>query len=402
MTRRAHVLLLALSSSTALAAADDWPHWRGPDRNGIAPEQGWSTAGADEPLWKVDVGRGYSSPSVADGLLFTRGFHAEDGSKQGVDATVCLDARTGEELWRHESPAELWDNMHGGGTLSTPTVDGDRVFVLSRLGTLWSFDAETGDVRFELDLPVSQGIEAGFFGLSSSPVVFDGTLYVNVGKVLALEPSTGETRWATADYGYSYSTPAPLTYAGRELLAVFNAVGLTVLDRGSGAELARHPWTSEYNVNAATPIVVDDTIFISTGYNEIGCALLRFTGDALEVVWENRTMNNQMNGCVLVGEHLYGFDTTKLRCLGLDGEVAWTVRGLGRGTVIASDGRLIVLSEEGELQIGPASPAGFEPEYERRVLDGGPCWATPVLANGRIYCRSGTGELVCLDHRPAG
>ena len=398
---RTTLTLLLLTTAPIAQPGEDWPHWRGPGGNGIAPESGWATAGAEKPLWRAEVGRGYSSPSIADGLLFTRGFFARENEKQGVDATVCLDVRTGDEIWRHESPAELFDNMHAGGTLTTPTVAAGFVYVLSRFGMLWALDAETGSVRWEQNLGETLAVEAGFFGLSSSPAFHRGELFLNVGKTLSLDPLTGELRWSSEDYGYSYGTPVPFDLDERALLAVFNAKGLAVLDRSSGAEIALHPWTSEYNVNSATPIIIEDQIFISTGYNEKGCALLRLSDDSLEVVWENRSMNNQMNGCVLLGEHLYGFDTTKLRCLDLEGNTAWTVRGLGRGTVIASDDRLIVLSEEGTLQIGAASPAGFEPEYERSVLASGPCWTTPVLSNGRIFCRNASGTLVALDHRPA-
>lgn len=382
----------------AAPTTNDWPHWRGPDRTGVSPESGWSTEGAEDALWRAEVGRGYSAPSIAGGRLYTRGFHVED-EKDGTDITVCLDALTGEMLWEHAAPAKLMDNMHGGGTLTTPTVDGDSVYVLSRNGMLWSLAAADGEVQWELNLTEELEVEEGFFGLASSPVVLGDELVVNVGVTLCVDKASGERRWATRDYGYSYGTPAPFQFGDALHLAVFNAIGLTVIDASDGSEVATHDWTSEYNVNSATPIVVGERIFISTGYNEKGGRMLELTEEGLGVVWSNRQMNNLMNGCVLVGDALYGFDRTQLRCLDLEGEMRWAKRGLGRGTVIASDERLIVLSEEGELLIGAASTEGFEEEYRRQVLDGGPCWTTPVLANGLIYCRSSSGELVCLDHR---
>ncbi|TDJ74551.1 MAG: alcohol dehydrogenase [Planctomycetota bacterium] len=392
------LILAAAGNAHAQVKSADWPHWRGPDRTGVSPETGWESEGAEAPLWVAEVGRGYSASSIADGRLFTRGFFERE-DKRGDDITICLDAATGEELWSHASPAELGDEMHGGGTLTTPVVDGDTVYVLSRTGPLWAFAAADGERRWETDLTLELEIETGIFGLSSSPLVLGDAVIVNVGKTAAYDKRTGKLRWATRDYGYSYGTPAPFEWQGEKLLAVFNAAGLTILEEATGAEIAVHGWTSEFNVNCSTPIVIGNRIFISTGYNEKGCALLELTDEGLALVWKSRAMNSLMNGCVLVDGLLYGFDKTKLKCLDLDGEQLWERRGLGRGAVIGSDGRLIVLSEEGELLVGPANSEGFEATYEAKVLNEGPCWTTPILAGGRIYCRSAPGQLVCRDHR---
>ena len=379
----------------------DWPHWRGANRDGVSPERSWLSQGASEALWTAQVGLGYSSPSIQAGRLFTRGYFPGEGEgSEGIDATQCIDSETGEIIWSRETPAKIWDNMHGGGTLTTPTLDGDAVYVLSRFGGLEALDAGDGSVRWERKLDTELEVGLGPFGFCSSPVVDGDVLYVNVGKTVALDKRTGETKWETRDYGPSYATPEMFTAGDKALLAVFNAEGLAVLDRKSGTQVALHPWTSQYNVNSASPIVVDGKIFISTGYNDIGCAMLELKGDKLEPAWTNKSMNNYMNGCVLVDGRLYGFDRKLLRCMDLSGEVLWTERGLGRGTVIASDGRLIVLSEEGELLVAPASADGFEPVSRERVIEEGACWSTPVLSGGRIYCRSSAGVLVCRDHRP--
>lgn len=377
------------------APHDDWPHWRGPDRSGIAPETGWVAAG--KALWSAEVGLGYSSPSVAGGRLYTRGFFEADG----VDLTLCLDAETGEEVWSHAAPAKLWDNMHGGGTLTTPTVDGEAVYVLSRMGPLFALNAAEGSVLWERKLDAEFGIATDPFGLCSSPVVLGDHVIVNVGKTIAFDKHTGKTVWETKDYAYSYATPAPFTWNERELLAVFNGAGLVVLDRASGKELALFEWTSGYNVNSATPIVAEDLIFISTGYDDKGCALVQLTDEGLAEVWSSKLMCTKMNGCVLVEELLFGFDGSELECLGLDGELRWKERGFGKGAMIVSDGRLIVLSEKGELVIGPASAEGFQPTHREQVFEEGVCWTTPVLAEGLLYLRNSLGQLECRDHRGA-
>ena len=375
----------------------DWPAWRGPAGSGISPERAWTSGGRE--LWSRNVGAGYSQASVVGERLYTSGFY----EARGVDATVCLDAETGAELWRQEHPAVNLDNMHKGGTLTTPTVADGRVYVLCRLGELFAFDAESGELDWSIDLEADHGIERGYFGLPSSPYRYKDLLLISVGPTLAFDPTDGELVWSSKDYGYSYATPTSFALDGRDHLAVFNGAGLTILDPADGSEQALHEWTSGYNVNCATPIVIGDRIFISTGYDDRGCAMLRLTPAGLELMWESVAMLNKMNGCVLVDDHLYGFHAQQLACMTLDGEVLWKRRGLGLGTVIAAgspgEERLIVLSEDGQLLVGPASPAGFEPESEEQVLPAGPCWSTPVLSRGRIYVRNQAGTLVCRDHR---
>ena len=126
------------------------------------------------------------------------------------------------------------------------------------------------------------------------------------------------------------------------------------------------------------------------------------TDDGLDVVWENKTMANKMSGCVLVNDHLFGFDAQVLKCIDLEGNEKWAERGLGNGTLMAADGRLIVITGKGDLIIADASPGGFAPTSQTRVLEGGVFWTMPVLANGLIYCRNSLGDIVCRDHRSAG
>jgi len=393
---------LALLALPALspAAANDWPQWRGPAHDGVSSEKGWSATGKEPELWRAEVGLGYSNVAVANGRLFTKGFDA----KSEKDVIVCLDALSGAVRWSFAYPSKLWDTMHEGGTLTTPAVDGERVFVLSRLGTLRCLEAATGKVLFEKTLASTEE-ELGTFGLASSPLVLDEAVIVNIGRTLALDKTSGKTLWETKDYGYSYAVPMPFEHGGRALLAVFNGSGLAVLERKSGAEVALYPWKSEYNVNSAMPIVVEGSLFISTGYNKKGCALLELEdgegkdGAKLEPVWQSSEMNNTMTGCVLFDGLLYGFDDAVLKCLTPGGDAHWSERGLGKGTLMASDGRLIVLSEKGELSVAPAGEKGFTPLFRRQLFTEGVCWTTPVLANGVLYCRNSKGTLIALDHR---
>jgi outer membrane protein assembly factor BamB len=390
-------LLLAASilTSAALAAdPSDWPQYRGPNRDGISSESGWSVEGREANLWEVRVGRGYSAVTVSNGRLYTMGFD-EDG---GMDVVWCLDPKTGEELWAHPYPAKIWNQFHGGGTLTTPSVDGDRVFVMNREGKFMCLDAETGEEFWMRDLIEEWKVTPPTWGFSASPLVLDDMLILNVGPTVALDKKTGETLWKTEDMGHAYATPIDFELEGRPCLAAFGGLGLYVLDRTKGEILFKHEWRTQYDVNASTPIVIGDKLFISSGYGH-GGSLISLAGAEPKVLWENKAMKTQMSGAVLVGEHIYGFDDAILKCIDQQGEVLWSERGLGNGALIGADGKLMIVTGKGELLVAAANPEKFEALSKTKVLDDGAFWTTPTLANGLVYCRSSLGQLVCRDHR---
>ena len=304
-------------------------------------------------------------------------------------------------MWTHSYPARKGDNYHGGGSLSTPVFDGDRVYALSREGRFFCFAAADGAIIWQKELMEEFGLELPTWMFAASPLVLGENVIVNVGTVLSLNKDTGATVWKSTNSGHAYSTPRLMTAHGREHLLVFNGNGLAVLNPADGNQTAFYSWTNEAVVNAATPVVIGDRIFISSGYNR-GCAMLRLTEEGLESVWESKVMRNHMSGCVLFDGHLYGFDDATLKCLDPDGNERWRKRGLGKGALMVADGKLIVLSSKGELIVADASPGGFAELTRTKVLDGGVCWTMPILANGLIYCRNSLGDIVCRDHRPSG
>ncbi|MCP3915210.1 MAG: PQQ-binding-like beta-propeller repeat protein [bacterium] len=375
--------------------APSWPGWRGPARDGISTETNWRERGAEKDLWKRNVGLGYSAVAIDSKRLYTMGFDQE----AGVDVVWCLDPMTGEEIWKHRYPAKIWNHLHGGGTLTTPTIHGDAVYTLNREGNLHCFEAETGKVRWHVDVTEALDAKTGTWGFAASPLVEGDELLVNVGKLVALDRATGETRWQSKDYGHSYSTPSVCEVGGKAALAVFNSNGLAVIEREGGRELFFHEWRTRYDINAATPIVTERGVFISSGLGR-GAALLAFGEEGFDVAWENKAMRNKMSGCVLIDGHLYGFDESVLKCIDLDGNVKWSERGLGNGAVTGAPGKLLVMSGKGELIVAKASPEKYDELSKSRVIDAeGVFWTMPVLAGGLIYCRGSQGELVCRDHR---
>lgn len=392
-------LFLLLAASPAFA--DDWPQWRGPQRNGISAETGWLDAWpeAGPPVaWRAEVGTGFSSFAVAGGRVFTL------GNAEHVDTLFCLDAAKGTELWKHSYPSDLGDRFFEGGPTSTPTIEGDRVYILGRWGDAFCLEAATGKVLWSTNVHKEAGVRTPGWGYAGSPLVHGELLVLNVGEAgLALEKSTGKVRWKSADKDSGYSTPLPVKRGDAWLALLGSGASYLAVDLATGREAWRVKWVTQYGCNAADPVVDGDRAFISTGYGR-GGALLKLKDGDPDVAWQNKVMRNQMNSSVLIGGHLYGLDGdtgrgAELKCVEFaTGGEKWSVAGLGAGSLMAADGRLIVLSEKGELLVAPVSEERFRPSARAQVLKG-KCWTVPVLANGRILVRSAEGEVVCLDVR---
>jgi len=387
-------ILLALLLAT-LATAADWPAWRGPHRTGISAEKfsvtQWPATGPKQ-LWKTNVGIGCATVSIANGRLYTMGNHKD------TDTVWCLDAATGKELWKHEYTEALSPKLYEGGPNATPTVDGDVVFTLSKSGKLFCLRADTGKVVWTKNLATDFAIKTPGWGHAGSALVSADKLILNS---IALDKTTGRLLWK-ADEPPAYGSPI---IAFNNLVLLFNAKGLTLRDLATGKPVAHHPWKTSYNVNAATPIIDPDTrvgvdgdkIFISSGYNR-GATLLQFKGNTLTPLWENKKMRNQLSTSILWQGHLYGINEDVFTCMEFaTGEVKWTGgTGIRKGSLMMADGKLIILGDKGDLVIVEATPTAYKELARAKVLDGH-CWSMPVLANGRIYCKTIPGDLVCLD-----
>ncbi len=383
-----------------VATADDWAHWRGPGRNGISAEKGWnSNWPKDGPpiLWKASVGQGYSSVSIAKGRAYTT------GNANGQDTVFCLDAKSGKEIWKHSYPAELGDKFFDGGTTGTPTVDGDRVFTLSRWGDVFCFEAATGKIVWNRNVVKDAGARVPGWGFGGSPTVHENMLLLNVGEAgMALDKATGKTIWQSVAKDAGYSTPLPVREKEKWLVLLGSEKSYLAVDLQTGKERWRMKWLTEYGVNAADPIPNGDQVFICSGYGK-GAALLKITNQAEpEVTWKSKVLLTQMNTAVLVGGYLYGLsgdagDTAPLKCVELaTGTEKWSHPQVGTGGLIAADGKLIVTGSKGDLFVFAADPAGPKVLARAQVLNA-KCWTAPVLANGLIYCRSAKGDVVCVN-----
>ncbi len=253
-----------------------------------------------------------------------------------------------------------------------------------------------------MNVPQDAGVRVPGWGFSSSPMVHEDGLILNAGEAgIALDKWTGAILWKSGDGDAGYMTPHRLKMGEHWFALIASGKFYQCVNLETGKCVWKHRWLTTNGCNAADPIVLGDHAFISSGYGR-GAALLAFTDAIVKVIWTNKEMQNQLNSCVLVDGHLYGFDGDEggdvtLKCLEFStGKVRWSQAGFGAGSLMVADNHLIILSESGELSIAPASSKSFHTIAKAKILDG-KCWTVPVLSNGFIYCRNAIGEFVCVN-----
>jgi len=385
--------LLAVEDSPqtkAITQAENWPGYLGPNRNGISSETGWNP-GDPQVRWKFEVGIGFSSIAIVDGMLYTAGF------KEGKDYLYCLAADSGDEKWQFSYPSELMDKNHEGGPASTPEVKDGVVYIVSKLALLHALDAENGKLLWSKDLHKEFEVNVPDFGYSGSVLVVNDWLILDGGSTVLLNKKDGSLVWKSEDNGISYSSPALIKNGENSSVAVFGVQGLAIINLANGQTVAKHPWTATYDVAAVTPLIDGNRVFISSG-NDVGCAMLELTSNnELKQLWKTEAMSNKMANSILWQGYLYGFNYEELACVdATTGESKWSQEGLGMGSLIMADGKLIILSEQGELIIAEANPERFVDLHRKHIL-GGRCMTTPAFSGKRIFARNAEGNLVCLD-----
>jgi outer membrane protein assembly factor BamB len=383
----------------------DWPQFLGPERNGVSAETGllqrWSTKGPPQ-LWEKSIGAGFSGPVVAGERLIL--FH-----RLADEAVVeCLHAPTGKEVWAFKYPTDYRDDFgFDEGPRSTPLIAGNRVYTLGAEGKLHCLDLLTGKKVWDRSINTEYQVRKGFFGVGTSPLLEGNLLLVNVGGkqagIVAFDKESGREAWRATDHEASYSSPVAATLDGRRYAIFLTRAGIVLLDPRTGAVSQTRPWRArlQASVNAATPVVVNDSVFFSSCYG-VGAVLMHVQNGELKEVWKNdESMSNHYGTCVHQEGYLYGFDGrqeegARLRCVELQtGKVRWTRERFGCGSMVLADGNLVILSEEGELVLVEATPEAYR-EKARTPLLTKPCRSQIALADGRLYARD-THKLVCWN-----
>ncbi len=409
MTARA-ALLLALLAAPLPAA--DWPQFLGPTRDGraAAQEAALPVAFAREPevLWRRSAGAGFAGPVVADGKVIL--FHREGGDM----TTEALDPRTGKTLWRSVYVTDYVDSFgFDNGPRAVPAVADGRVFTHGPEGRVTALDLATGRELWAYDTVAKAGSPQGFFGRAPSPLVLGERVWIAAGGeldggdagLLALDVRTGAPVSASVGDEAGYASPVAAS-PGRLLAWMRNRLWL--VEATSGTVLDSRPLrsTMDASVNAASPLACGEgRWFVSAGYG-VGANLFQITDKpALEEVWSRQdVLDCHYATPVLHDGHLYGFHGRqetgmKLRCVRLaDGEVVWEAPDkLPGGTLQVVGDRLLIVTEQGELWVVPASPAGFDKALAVQILRAGHR-SHAAYADGVLFARD-SEELVAVPLR---
>lgn len=401
--------------STTMVQADDWPQWRGPNRDGISKETGllkeWP-AGGPKLLWQVKgLGGGYSTPAVkGDRLYLINNEGLED------ELVKCLSIVDGKEQWATKigKVGEPKQRPNYPGARSTPTVDGDAVYVLGSDGDLACLEAGTGKIRWQKNVRSEFGGKPGQWAYAESPLV-DGDVVVctpggESATLVALNKKTGELVWKSAVPGgdaAGYASIVIGSIAGTKQYVQFLAKGLVGVNARDGKFLWRYDRVGQGSpANIPTPVVFEDYVF--AGANRTGGGLVKIVSKEgkfeVEPVYFEAKMPTGIGGVVKVGKELYGTSGRSMLCLDfLTGQIRWEEAGIGAASSLFADGRIYLHGENGDVAMVEATAEGYRelgkftpPEMPER--GNSKAWAYPVLADGKLYIHE-LGTVWCYDVR---
>jgi outer membrane protein assembly factor BamB len=391
----------------AQAIAADWPQILGPARNGVYAgpplSEAWGTAGP-RVVWRKPIGQGLSGPVVAQNrvILFHRVANTE--------VVEAIDAASGKTQWQYTYPTSYRDDFgFDEGPRAVPVVANGVVYTFGAEGQLHAVDLASGKKIWSEDTMRRFGVPKGFFGAAGSPLVEDGRVIANIGGknagIVAFDAKTGKVLWTATEDAASYSSGIGATIAGRRTAVFLTRHELVGLDPAAGQVRFQHPWRARQaaSVNAATPIVNGDFIFVSAEYGP-GAGVLRFDGSKLTDVWSSDdVLSNHYATSVFADGYLYGFHGRQefgqsFRAVEFQtGKVRWSQDRFGAGSVTLAGNRLLILRENGEMVLAAASPDGFKPLARAQILPA-TVRAYPAIADGMVYMRN-DNTLVCLDLR---
>ncbi len=406
------------------AAAEEWPQWRGGQRDGQWRESGLVDSLPTSPMsrkWTAEIGAGYSGPTVALGRVFVTDRVADPDETERIH---CFDWETGEPLWSHVYPCSYEGVRYTAGPRASVTVDHGAAYALGGTGHLHCLDAESGEVLWARDLREDFQIEMPNWGIAAAPLIEDDLVIVQINGegeacLVALDKATGQSRWESLADDASYSAPITIDQGGQRVVVCWTGERVVGVDPADGSLLWAHPFKWEkWPIGIATPVVHDDFLLISEAHK--GTLLLKLLDDppAVEPVWHRRengepALHSLMTTPLIIDEHIYGCDSSGiLRCLELDtGEQVWeedsVVPPLRWATIhmVRNRDRVWILNDDGELIVAQLTPDGFEEHGRSKLLDptteqlrrrDGVTWAHPAFAYRHVFARNDE-ELVCAD-----
>jgi len=400
-------LLCWLAWFPSVARAADWPQLLGPTHDGVYVgndlAETWPKEGPRK-VWQRAVGQGHAGPTVSGRTVVL--FH-RDADKETVEA---MEADSGKVLWTFAYPTAFKDGTKmDNGPRASPTIDGGHVYTLGAEGQLHCLDLKSGAKVWHRDLRKEFGVEKKWHGMACSPLVDGNSVFLNVGgtnhaSLAAFNKTTGSLVWTNGRDKFSCSTPVIATFGGKRHLLVITRASFRAADPETGATLFHLPFQSRDGgaVNAASPVVIGDQIFISAGYG-LGGQLVRAAPNKPEVIWSTQELANQYATSIHAEGYLYGIhgqveSSFDLRCVDLkNGEVMWSEKGFGAASILRAGQDLLLLTFNGELVRVALTPLGFKPKARAQILPFR-VRAYPALADGFLYARSAQ-QMACIDLR---
>ncbi|MCP4174095.1 MAG: PQQ-binding-like beta-propeller repeat protein [Fuerstiella sp.] len=376
--------------------AEDWNQFRGPNRDNLSSETGlldrWPDGGPERLWTATGLGKGYASVAVVGDLVYSMG-NVDDG-----EDIIALDRNTGAIVWKTRNGDEYHDGT-GDGPRGTPTVVNGKVYALGGNGDLTCCDSGTGEVVWQKNILNAFGGSNITWGISESVLVDDGKVVCSPGgsraSVVALDADDGSTKWVSRipeSPQASYASPVIARVGRVKQYVVFTSKGIVGVRAGDGQPMWGQNKSSNGTANCATPLVVGNRIFSSSGYGT-GAELVELrsqgTTTTAQLTYHTRDMKNHHGGMVHLKGFVYGSNEDILACVNLrTGKPTWRERGK-KGSVVYADNKIVFRNEGGEVELLAAKSQSYQelgsfsqPDRSRR-----PAWSHPVIAGGRLYLR---------------
>jgi outer membrane protein assembly factor BamB len=403
-------VLVAIVLASQLSFAQDWPQWRGPNRDGVvssfSPPKIWPVA--LRQVWKVTVGLGHSSPVVVGPRIYVL------SRQEDNEVASCFDLSTAKLLWRDSYPTPYSMNpaavSHGKGPKSTPLVYKNNVYTFGISGVLSCYDAATGKLKWRKEFSRQFKTTSPLYGAATSPVAHNGLLILHVGgndsgALTAFDAESGAVKWSWKEDGPGYASPIVFESGGISHIVTQTQKSIAGFAATSGELLWRIPFETEYVQNIVTPVAYKDTlIFSGIDKGTTAVKLIKRAGKwETEQIWNNTQVSMYMSTPVVSGDYLYGFSHKRkgqFFCLDArTGQTQWLSNGRegDNAAIVTAGGLLFMLSDSAELTVARAEPARFE-VLKKYTVAASPTWAHPVLAGKRILIKdASTVALMGLD-----
>lgn len=397
--------LLCVSISTQVWAGD-WPQFLGPQRDNSTAETISAWQDAPKVLWKQPVGDAHSSPIVVQGLVYA--FYQPRG--KDADALAAYDAKTGELRWEQSYDRPKFEPPFGSGPRGTPSYADGKIYTLGGTGILAAWDAKTGEIAWKVDTLKEFNVENLVFGVSTSPLVAGGKVFINVGGkgagIVAFDAQTGKVAWKATDDGASYSSPVITKVQDQEHLVFNTRDHLLGLNPADGAVRWKLPFRDPTSESATTPLRTGDLLIgSSVKLGSVALNMTTLTGETPKPVWRKEQLNCYFSTPVAVGKHLYMLNgilsitpSITLRCVEAEtGKILWARPKVGNyhaALIRMGDDKLLMLDDRGNLTLFQPDPEGYKELAKAKVC--GPTWAHPALVDGKVYLRD-EKEMIALD-----